>query len=340
MTPSVTAAALLALAALCGCATDSAPATEAPPQKSAIQSAAVPPASNAATDARLVPADTTLALDGETRALFQDIFARAEAENWQALPYGQIIQRVGEALRGQPYEAGLLDAPEEETLVVTLRAFDCLLYVENVLALSEMVATGKSDYASYVEGVKRLRYRGGEMGSYCSRLHYFTEWIRDNEEMGTVRDVSREAGGVRLPKEISFMTENRDAYPKLVSDATYACIADMEATLADVEIVYIPQDRIAEAYGFMQAGDIIATATDIGGLDVTHNGFVYKHEDGGTGFIHASLSGKEVLISHDLQRYVQSVRAQVGVVLVRPLDPRRASGASPEAGRPAPEAGG
>ena len=108
----------------------------------------------------------------------------------------------------------------------------------------------------------------------------------------------------------------------MASDSTYACILDMEASLAGAELFYIPQNRIASAYDGMQAGDIIATATRIGGLDVTHTGFVHKTA-AHTGFMHASLSSDEVKISDDLASYVQGISSQIGVVVVRPLDPRQ-----------------
>ena len=59
----------------------------------------------------------------------------------------------------------------------------------------------------------------------------------------------------------------------------------------------------------------------IGGLDVTHTGFVHKTA-AHTGFMHASLSSNEVKISDDLASYVQGISSQIGVVVVRPLDPR------------------
>jgi hypothetical protein len=119
------------------------------------------------------------------------------------------------------------------------------------------------------------------------------------------------------------MSEHRDAYPHLATDSTYACIQETEADLANVELYYIPQSRISEAYAMLQPGDIIATATDIGGLDVTHTGFVHKTPDH-TGFMHASLSSEQVKISDDLQSYVRGIRSQIGVVVARPLDPREA----------------
>ncbi|MEM6327880.1 MAG: N-acetylmuramoyl-L-alanine amidase-like domain-containing protein [Bacteroidota bacterium] len=284
-----------------------------------------PPLVRPVVAASVAPADTLVAEpDAETARLFASIHTQAEAEEWAALPYGEIVQRVGEALVGQPYVAGLLDEPAEETLVVTLRGFDCVLYVENVLALAEGIAMGETSYEGYVRRVERMRYREGTMGSYCSRLHYFSDWIRDNESRGMLRNVTEAAGGERLDKQITFMSEHRDAYPKLATDdETHACIVNMEAGLADVDLFYIPQDRIAEAYAAMQPGDIIATATDIGGLDVTHTGFVHQ-TDSRTGFMHASSASEQVKVSPDLEDYVQGVRSQIGVVVARPLDPREA----------------
>lgn len=315
---------VLFLALIAGACTDPGAADARPPE--AATEPAAPPASNASpSTASLAAADTLVAEpDAETAQLFASIQEQAAAEDWASLPYGEIVQRVGEALVGQPYVAGLLDEPADETLVVTLRAFDCVLYVENVLALAEGIATGETGYEAYVRRVERMRYRDGEMGAYCSRLHYFSDWIRDNEARGMVRNVTTEAGGERFDKAITFMSEHRDAYPKLTTDSTYACIVDMEADLAGVDLYYIPQSRIAEGYAAMQPGDIIATATSIGGLDVTHTGFVHK-TDAHTGFMHASLSSEQVKISDDLEDYVQGISSQIGVVVARPVDPREAA---------------
>ena len=270
-----------------------------------------------------VSGDTTLAEDAdpETLATFGQIRDAAAAEAIAAKPFGEIVQWVGEQLIGRPYAAGLLDAPETETLVVDLRQFDCVLYVENVIALAQSIALGETDYEAYARRVERLRYREGTMSGYCSRLHYFTEWIHDNDARGAIRNITQQVGGESFDKQIDFMSEHRGSYPKLVSDETYACIVDMEQDLRSVELFYIPQSRIAEAYGRLQPGDVIATATSIGGLDVTHTGFVHK-TDAGTGFMHASLSSNAVKVSPDLQDYVQGINSQIGVVVARPLDPR------------------
>ena len=304
------------LGASCG-ATDTARDAPATLDEAEVMPAA-PPVSNAM--ASSASADTT-EVDPETLDTFRGILEDAAAQNVASRPYGEIVQWVGEQLLGVPYRAGMLDAPETEVLVVDLTAFDCVLYIENVLSLARAIALGDTTYEAYANNVRTLRYRDGALDGYCSRLHYFSDWIRDNERRGALQNVTASIGGEPFEKRLSFMGTHRDAYPKLASDSTYACIVDMEAALADAELFYIPQSRIATVYDQLRPGDIVATATSIGGLDVTHTGFVHKTA-AHTGFMHASLSSDQVKISDDLQSYVQGISSQVGVVIARPVDPR------------------
>ena len=281
---------------------------------------AAPPVSNAIPDAAPeAPRDTT---DAQARTVqtFERIVADADSQRVAERPFGEVVQWVGEQLVGRPYVAGMLDAGPTETLVADLTAFDCVLYVENVIAIARVLALGTPTYDAYTAELRSLRYRDDDV-QYCARLHYFSDWIRDNEARGAVENVTAAVGGEPFDKQITFMGEHRDAYPQLADDATYQCVLDMESELAAVDLFYIPQNRIAQAYDQLRPGDVIATATSIGGLDVTHTGFVHKG-DSHTGFMHASLSSNRVKVSDDLQTYVQGIRSQVGVVVARPRDPR------------------
>ena len=260
--------------------------------------------------------------DPEDLRLFEEVMDAARAERLHERPIGEIMVAVGEQFEGMPYAAGMLDEPAEEQLICTLNAFDCVTFVETALAMARVIQAQDYSYDAFARHVRDTRYRDGEMDGYCSRMHYFTEWIADNEARGSVRNVTREAGGVRFDKQIDFMTKHRSSYPRLVAaDSLFACIREMEAGLAGMELYYIPQDRISRAYDRLQAGDIIATATDIRGLDVTHTGLVYANPDGTKGFLHASTSGG-VKVSPDLQRYVQNVDRQIGIIVARPLERR------------------
>lgn len=267
--------------------------------------------------AALDPAIEPVPPDSATRSAFERIMAEAREQNLAARPMGEVVQAVAAGLLGTPYEAGLLDRSEQEELVASLTAFDCVLFNENVLALAHAIKAG-GGYDTYAGRLARLRYRGGQMDGYCSRLHYFSDWLADNAARGHVRLLTEELGGVPLAKRINFMSTHREAYPRLASDEAFACIQEVEERLAGREVFYIPQARIREVYDRLAPGDIIATATNIEGLDVTHTGFVYKH-DGRTGFIHASSSG-EVKVSDDLARYIEGNRPQIGILVARPLE--------------------
>jgi hypothetical protein len=269
--------------------------------------------------------------DSATMRAYEDVVAYARAENLAEQPFGEIVTAIGLQFLEAPYVEGMLDENAEEVLVVDLLGFDCVTYVENAVALAQSVVTGEPTYESYVRNLEALRYRGGTLDGYCSRLHYFTDWMRDNAERGNVELVTRDFGEP-FDKTIDFMSTHRDAYPKLAdgtprSDSLYACLQQVEADLADHEIYFVPQEDIASIYDQLRTGDIIATATGIDGLDVTHTGFVLKR-DGQTNFLHASLSG-EVKVSDDLASYVQGVDAQTGIIVARPLpNPTGASTAS------------
>jgi hypothetical protein len=119
------------------------------------------------------------------------------------------------------------------------------------------------------------------------------------------------------------MTTHRQSSPQLVSDnATFQCIVQQETQLDRLTIDYIPTNQIRHLYSQLQPGDIIAVATNIPGLDVTHTGLVYRQPNGTIGFIHASPAG-QVTIARDLERYISRVDRAIGILVARPTDPRQ-----------------
>lgn len=267
------------------------------------------------------PSSFAVAAPADDRARFHALMAYAADEGLASKPFGTIVQALGERLKGAPYAAGVLDVPADETLLAPLDRFDCVLYVEAVLALARGVAEGDSTYDGYLARVEQQRYRGGRMDGYGSRLHYFSDWVRDGEARGLVVDMTEAAGGVPFAKRLDFMTKHRSSYPQLAHAARFAEITRAEADLAGATRFYIPKARVHRAYADLQAGDVLATTTDLAGLDVTHTGFAYDAGDGGIGFLHASPTGG-VKVSPDLARYLAGNPRQTGVYVIRPVDPR------------------
>ena len=256
-----------------------------------------------------------------TQARFNALMDVAKTQDLHDEPLGVIMTTLGQEAMGAPYLAGTLDEPPTEQLVIRFDGYDCVTFVETMLALARGVEQQQYDYATFARRIEEQRYREGELDGYCSRMHYFTEWIAQNDQRGTVRSITQQLGGVPLTDSLSFMSTHRDAYPRFATnDSLLACVRGMEAQLSGTTIYHVPQDDIRSVYDQLQSGDIIGFSTDIGGLDVAHTGLVLKDGDQAR-LLHASLSNG-VVVSPDLQRYVQNIGHQVGIVVARPLSSR------------------
>ena len=258
------------------------------------------------------------------KKIFQQIIQNAINHDLSSNSIGEIIQVVAESFLDAKYKAGLLDRYNQETLVISLKEFDCLLFVETVLAISRSIALQKYSYQAFEKNIIDQRYWNGNLNGYCSRLHYFSEWIYDNQKRKNIEDISIALGGVSQKKKLDFMSRNRSSYPRLIKDDTnYQCIVEMEANLANQGIPtnYIPKKEIKNIYKQLKSGDIIGVTTNIAGLDVTHTGLVYYSSDNIVSLIHASPIGK-VTIAPDLHNYVNRIQNSTGILVARPIDPR------------------
>ena len=259
--------------------------------------------------------------------------------------FGDLLARIGERFVDTPYLPQTLELAGPERLVINLEALDCVTFVENVLVLARLAwsamsgsaATAGSDaaaslrtsllddpdrfQAAYRDELKRIRYRGGELGGYASRLHYFSEWISDNEASGLVDAISRDLGGVADPSPIDFMSTHPDAYRQLADPEVVAEIARMEERLGQVERFYIPAETIAAAAAGIRDGDIIAATSTVAGLDIAHTG-IALWRDGTLRLMHAPLVGSQVQISEEsLAERITRIGGQDGIMVARPLPP-------------------
>ena len=261
--------------------------------------------------------------DKETLPRFERVMQYAREQKLSDRSMGQIVQAIAQQFLGAQYKKNLLDQFPQETLFISLDKFDCVLFVETVLAIARGVATQDYTYDPFVDRVRDERYRNGELGNYCSRLHYFSDWIFDNQKRGNVENLTAAMGGIPLNKKLNYMSKNRQSYPQIATnDLNYQCFVEMENNLNQLTIKYIPQNQIRRVYSQLQPGDIVAVATRIEGLDVTHTGLVYRNPNGNIGIIHASPAGT-VRIASDLQGYVANIPNAIGIIVTRPKDPRQ-----------------
>ncbi len=253
------------------------------------------------------------------RRIFEEKMELARTERLDTLPIGAIMVRLGESFLGTKYTPGTLEAEGPEHLVINLEELDCVTYVENVLALARIVRAGQPTWDAYVRELQRIRYRGGNLDGYPSRLHYFSEWISDNDQLGLVRNVTRDIGGIPLDEPIDFMTTHRESYRQLADSSELEHIRRIEERLTGEDRWYIPEESLPGVMSRIQNGDIIAATSSIEGLDVAHTGIALVR-DGGVYLMHAPLVGEEVQISETtLDHRIARIEGQDGIMVARPL---------------------
>ena len=254
---------------------------------------------------------------------------RKERLNDPNVSLGRAAARVGELAIGTPYVAYTLEeylkaggsASREEPLALSLTRFDCVTLVESCLAIARVTrASDAPTWEGFAREVERMRYRDGRRGDYTSRNHYFSEWISDGARRGLIRDLGAELGGTEDARPLRFMTEHRKSYPALADDGVFAAIGAMERRLDGQPRRVIPTARIAEVSDRIQTGDLLAFATSIPGLDVTHSAMAYRDLEGVLRVLHAPLSGGSVEITRaTLPQYVAAIRQSTGILVARPM---------------------
>ncbi|MBU2905025.1 DUF1460 domain-containing protein [Arenibacter algicola] len=233
---------------------------------------------------------------------------------------GTTMVAVGKTFIGTPYVAKTLEIGETESLVINFQGLDCTTFVENVLAFSLMLQNNEKDFDSFLDHLETIRYKNGELNGYASRLHYFSEWIANNEHKGLLKDMTSEIGGVESSKAINFMSTHRELYPFLKDDENYKKIQASEEFLKLQSICILPQDQIKANEHLIQTGDIIALTTSIKGLDITHTGIASREADGRIHLLHASTGSMEVEVSKlPLAEYLKGIKSNTGIMVARPL---------------------
>jgi hypothetical protein len=290
------------LAAACGGASDGQPA----------QSNAAAPAAGvtaAPSDVVAIPEDSTI---------FEETMAWAQQQRLDTLDTGPLMAALGRRFVGAPYEPGTLDPPGPERLIINLRTFDCVTYVETMLAMARVLRAGDPSFAAFARALSRIRYAPDVPPAYPTRLHYFSHWIEANDTKGLVQGLTSELGGVPDPEPIGFMSSHVASYRQLADTAFLAEIVRTEQALTERGRFYIPEDSIAGVASRIRDGDIIAATSTLPGLDVAHTGLALWI-DGRLHLMHAPLVGSVVEISEEpLADRIRRIASQDGIMVARP----------------------
>ena len=254
------------------------------------------------------------------RRIFASLLETVHRRNVPGHSVGKLAAEIGTCLLETPYAAGTLERRGPEELVVNLRRMDCFTLVENALALARLIRSGKSAFEDYAAELAQIRYRQRRLAGYASRLHYFSDWIFDNQRKGIVQDITRLLGGQPSLKKIGFMTRNADRYPPLGNPHIFRQVREQEKKMSRRTRCLLPKGFVKQADGRIADGDLIAVTTSTEGLDVMHAGLAVRIR-GRIHLLHASVAARKVVISQEtLDRYLAGSANRTGILVARAVE--------------------
>ena len=251
------------------------------------------------------------------RIIYDDLIDSACRKWKRAQSISELMLNVGKYFLGFPYVNNTLEMESEEALVINLRGFDCFTFIENVVVLARLIREEIFTFEDYAAELEKIRYRNGRVNGYSSRLHYFSDWLFDNERKGIVKDITGEKGGEPFLKEINFMTMHRDDYSGVSADKPYREMITVEKNLSGRSVYYIKKAELRRFENGIENGDVIAITTGIEGLDVVHVGLAVRigrriH------LLHASKIEKMIVLSvTTLYQYLSRRKMMTGIMVGR-----------------------
>ena len=204
---------------------------------------------------------------------------------------GSRIDVLSRHFLGSSYEPNPLigSADTAEVFTASLDGFDCVTYIETILALAR-----SSNVDDFVEWLRKIRYERGRI-QWERRNHYMTRWIRNNVRNGIIRPVSMPA--------VPIVSRERvlNVVPGLAAHRT--------------RLKCVPKAAVPRLESHLQSGDLIFFVSTRKHLDVFHAGIIVR-DIRGMLMRHASRSGGGV-VEQELSEFLKANR-MTGVIVVRP----------------------
>ena len=230
-----------------------------------------------------------------------------------------LIEFYARQLLGTPYVAHTLEA-DEEVLTINIHQLDCLTFIETLYALTRATLDGRYSWRDYAANIENVRYRGGEMGDYSSRIHYISEWIIDNHVRGNLEEVTPDLPHADyMVKNIDYMTHHTDSYRQLKNDsAMVEKIRRFE--LRNHRFPYLKRSWLNDkgVKSALRSGDFVTLVTKVEGLDVSHNGIIIVDDKGDPYLLDASMSGGKVMLEpQPLFKFLEKSKTNIGIRVFR-----------------------
>lgn len=230
-----------------------------------------------------------------------------------------LIEFYARQLLGTPYVAHTLEG-DQEMLTINIHELDCLTFIETLYALTRATLQQRYSWRDFAANIENVRYRGGKMGDYSSRIHYMSEWIIDNHMRGNLQEITPDLPHADyMIKNIDYMTKHPDQYRQLKNDS--AMVEKIRRyELRNHRYPYLKRSWLNDkgVKAALRSGDFISLVTKMDGLDVSHNGIIIVDEKGDPYLLDASMSGGKVMLeAKPLFKYLERSKSNIGIRVYR-----------------------
>ena len=230
-----------------------------------------------------------------------------------------LVEFYARQLLGTPYVAHTLEG-DEEMLTINIHELDCLTFIETLYALTRATLQQRYSWRDFAANIENVRYRGGKMGDYSSRIHYMSEWIIDNHMRGNLQEITPDLPHADyMIKNIDYMTKHPDQYRQLKNDS--AMVEKIRRyELRNHRYPYLKRSWLNDkgVKAALRSGDFISLVTKMDGLDVSHNGIIIVDEKGDPYLLDASMSGGKVMLeAKPLFKYLERSKSNIGIRVYR-----------------------
>jgi hypothetical protein len=265
--------------------------------------------------------------DDPDAVLCKSKFEFAVAQKLIERPINEVIAEIGKTFIGTDYVGHVIEQPGDERLVINMRALDCVSFYENSLVLARCIKMKKFTFDDYKVQLQLIRYRGGIINGYPSRLHYTTDYWFDNERKGVLKVVTKELIGEKnllpIPKPINFMSTHRSAYRQLENEVFFKEIINQENEINSRDMLFLPKGNVHMYADKIPTGSLIGITTNMAGMDISHTGVAIRLENGNLHFMHAPNVGYKVQITDvSLHDYLARNAKQTGIIIAQALEPK------------------
>jgi hypothetical protein len=206
---------------------------------------------------------------------------------------GERMEVFSRHFLGCPYTInpliGSLSVPE--VFVASFDGFDCVTYMETIVALSRASTADEFD-----DMLRKIRYESGSV-RWIRRNHYMIGWIRSNSR-GKKQPVT-----VIAPEGVRRVVKERDLHdlPGLPpGPMRFECI---------------PKPAIRKLAPHVQTGDLIFFVSTKPNHDIFHCGLLVR--DGKRLLLRHASRSKGGVVEQDLNDFLKANR-MAGVIVVRP----------------------